>query len=394
MTFFLFLAFVPLSFSLIPSSLSQSVRLGFNVEALRGNKTVHFRSFHRLAPHDSDVLHPHALTLEEHRMERLNEEGNALERYGRKLLILRDSKCEELLRFPVHESNRYQCSLQDIASILYLTCEDPHLVLRNRVMQISCGLGLFGLLATLGVGILQERQKAPEEIISGPQDLLHMSEVNSVMFPTKRRITTAQSLLPHFVQSLTLTDVDEEALQLTTDNLHHLVSPTTEAYFSARQFDWRLHPRFNPTKPFYGGILSCNTPLEYPSAKQLARTVAYFLEPNGRFVHIAPTRQGGEVLEEESLHFLSKFLHEGYLMSLDERLFTVESQYSEPQILDVEEAAPTNWKVETTNVNQFVALVAAHHADYDGFNGEYLFPMENGKFDNKMMDRREPRRLW
>jgi hypothetical protein len=370
------------------------VRLGFNVEALRGNKTVHFRSFHRLVPNDSDVLHPRALTLEEHHMERLNEEGNALTRYGRKLLILRDSETTELLRFPVHESNRYICSLQDIASILYLACEDPHLVLRNRVMQISCGLGVFGLLATLGVGILQGRHSAAVEKIRGAQDLLHLSEVNSVMFPTKQKIATAQSLLPHSVQSLTLTDVDEDALQLTTDNLHHLLSPTTEAYFSARQFDWRLHPRFNPTKPFYGGILSCNTPLEYPSAKQLARTVAHFLEPNGRFVHIAPTQQGGGSQEEDSLHFLSNFLHEGYLMSFDERLFTVESQFSEPQILDVEDVAPTNWKLETTNVNQFVALVAAHHADYDGFNGEYLFPMENGKFDNKEMDRHERRRLW
>lgn len=390
----LFLAFLPVSSSLIPSSLSQSVRLGFNVEALQGNKTVHFRSFHRLAPHGSDVLHPRALTLEEHHMERLNDDGTDLERYGRKLLILRDSENTELLRFPVHESNRYQCSLQDIASILYLACEDPHLVLRNRVMQVSCGLGLFGLLATLSVGIIQERLSAAEETTTHPYDLLHMSQVNTVMFPTKRNIASAQSLLPHSVQSLTLTDIDEDALQLTTNNLHHLLSPSTEAYFSARQFDWRLHPRFNPTKPFYGGILSCNIPLEYPSAKELARTVAHYLEPNGRFVHVSPTHGGSGAHEEEPLQFLTKFLHEGYLMSLDRRLFTVESQYSEPQILGIEEGSPTAWKLETTNMNQFVALLAAHHADYDGFNGEYVFPMENGKFDNKNMDRKEKQRLW
>lgn len=191
-----------------------------------------------------------------------------------------------------------------------------------------------------------------------------------------------------------MTDIEEDALQLTKENLHHLMSPTTEAYFSVRQFDWRLHPRFNPTKPFYGGILSCNTPLEYPSAKELARTVAHYLEPNGRFVHVAPTHRGAGLEDEGSLQFLSKFLHEGYLMSLDERLFTVESQYSEPQILDIEEELPTEWKLETSNVHQFVALLAAHYADYDGFNGEYLFPMENGKFDNKNMDGQERQRLW
>ena len=258
-------------------------------------------------------------------------------------------------------------------------------------MQVSCGLGLFGLLATLSVGILQERQSAAEETPKRPTDSTRMSPINSVMFPTKCNIATAQSLLPLSVQSLTLTDIDENALRLATDNLHHLLSPTTEAYFSARQFDWRLHPRFNPLKPFYGGILSCNTPLDYPSAKELARTVAHYLEPNGRFVHVAPTHTGAGVHEEEPLQFLSKFLHEGYLMSLDTRVFTVESQHSEPQILGIEEGSPTEWQVETTNVNPFVALLAAHHADYDGFNGEYLFPMENGKFDSKNMERQ---RLW
>ena len=340
------------------------MRLGFDVESLYGSKTVHYRSIYQLT-HESDVLHPNAMSIEERHMARINAGGGDPMPDGNKLLILRNSEKKELLRFQVQESDRYSCSIDEIASILYLACEDPHLVLRNKVMQLSCGLGLFGLLATLSVGMLHRKET----------HTLQVSESN--VFPTKQDVALAQSLFPPSMQSLTLTDMEEEALQLTTDHLHHVVGPMSEAYFSAREFDWRLHPRFNRrVKPFYGGILSCNTPFEYPTAKTLARTVAFYLEPNGRFLHVAPQRE----VQSEEFDFLIKFLHEGYLMSSDERQFAVESHCLQPQVLGEEESL-AEWKVATTNRHHYVGLLAAHHADYDGFNGEYLFPIENGKFD-------------
>jgi hypothetical protein len=192
------------------------------------------------------------------------------------------------------------------------------------------------------------------------------------------------------MQSLTLTDMEDEALHLASNHLHHVVSPMTEAYFSAREFDWRLHPRFNRrVKPFYGGILSCNTAFEYPTAKKLARTVAFYLEPNGRFLHVAPQREA----HIDELDFLTKFLHEGYLMSLDQRQFAIESHCLQPQVLG-EREAPAEWNVEMSSRQHFVALLAAHHADYDGFNGEYLFPIENGKFDNRDMGHQDREHMW
>ena len=367
------------------------MRPGLPVESLQQqgnnniNKTIHYRSFHRLTD-DSDVLHPHALTVEERHMGKVStKDGTVMIPYGRKLLILRNENKKELLRFRVDESERHVCTVQEIASILYLACEEPHLVLRNKVIQLSCGLGLMGLLGTLSVGMLSRNDET--------ESSLHVSNDHDI-FPTKQDCSVAQSLLPPNMQSLTLSDTQEDALQLTTRHLHHVVSPTTEAYFSARQFDWRLHPRFNhPIKPFYGGILSnsCNTLLEYPSAKELARTVAFYLEPNGRFVHVTTPNNNKET------GFLKKFLHDGYLLNVDERLFTVESQYAEPQYLE-EEEQPAEWKLDDTKgkTHQFVALLASHHPDYDGFNGEYLFPMENGKFENKhsVVDRYGRERPW
>jgi hypothetical protein len=105
---------------------------------------------------------------------------------------------------------------------------------------------------------------------------------------------------------------------------------------------------------------------------------------------MTPTHAGGD--KEEALVYFKKFLHEGYLMSLDERSVMVESHVCEPQIL-AEGETPGEWTMETLKRHESIALLASHHAEYDGFNGEYLFPMENGKFDNNYMPKDDPNSL-
>jgi hypothetical protein len=352
------------SASLNRASTALAMRRVLSPEKLQG-KTVHYRSFHRLTE-DSDVQNPRALEIEERYMTKLNPETNDLEPYGHRLLILREGTSkDELLRFRVHESERHTCrGVHDYAPILYLAAEEPSLVLRNKVMELSCRLGLTGLLGTLAVGMLYRRQH-PEE--DAEQDIL----------PTKEHSFASQTKLPPFMSSLTLTTLsnEDEVLDLVGQNVRHVDADTA---FAAREFDWRLHPRFNPVKPFYGGIISNDIPFEYPSAKELARTVAYYLEPNGRFLHFCNA-------DTNELGFLTKFLGQGYLMNLDERYFTVESHECKPQVVD--EAPKEEWEMDRTVLHEYVALLAGHHADYDGHNGEFLFPIENGKFDYKNAER-------
>mmetsp|Transcript_28093 Transcript_28093/g.46519 ORF Transcript_28093/g.46519 Transcript_28093/m.46519 type:complete len:463 (-) Transcript_28093:189-1577(-) len=388
-----------------------------DTEAALQGKTIHYRSFHRLTE-DSDVMDCKAMSIEERQMAKYDPEQNKVVPYGRKLLILRngttttsnDNNNRELMRFRVHESQRYAIddhggsSDDSYAAILYLACEEPTLVLRNKVMELSCGLGLAGLLGTLAVGMLHNNDEgAAQEQLLVKKKNQNVDDLADIL-PQKSDVELAKSLLPPHMQSLTLTDDQDEALQLATEHLHHIVTPSSEAYFCARAFDWHLHPRFNPVKPscWYGGIISNAVEFEYPSAKELARTVAHFLEPNGRFLHVChhrhqhntqTTNNGGGRYESDELTYLKKFLSEGYLMSLDERCVTVESHICQPQVL-AEGEAPGEWILDTLTRKESVALLAAHHAEYDGFNGEYLFPMENGKFDNKNMPTVKENRPW
>ena len=350
------------------ASALHAVRRGLpDVDSLQG-KTVHYRSIHRLTE-DSDVSNPRALEIEEHFRAQLSPDTRDLEPFGNRLLIVRDGNAE-LLRFRVHESKRHVCrGADEYAPILYLAAEDPSLVLRNKVMELSCRLGLMGLLSTLVLGNLCQKAQQDKDNQDDKCDILPTEEGDSSF--------TTNSSLPPKMSSLTLTtSTDEEpVLDLVSLNLKEANADTT---FGTRKFDWRLHPRFNPVKPYYGGILSNDIDFEYPSAKELARTVAYFLEPDGRFLHVCPA-------DTNELNFLKKFLNEGYLMNLDERYFSVESRESCPQVVDGE-MIQDEWKLDRTTVREYVALLAGHHADYDGTNGEYLFPMENGKFDGKKID--------
>jgi len=248
-----------------------------------------------------------------------------------------------------------------------MAAEEPNLVLRNKVMELSCNLGLMGLLGSITVGILHDDDKRESE-----------AELDAGAFPTR-----PNSNLPPNMHSLTLTDSTGSGDPADMLQEQKLVTKNSAQVANAavgwREFDWRLHPRFNPVKTVYGGILSNsnNLDLEYPTAKELARTVAHYLEPNGRFLHICPENC-------EELEFLKKFLNEGYLLSLDDRPFTVESCEYKPQILKPDESA-SQWELDRKVQSNYIALIAAHHPDYDGYNGEYLFPMENGKYDNKNM---------
>jgi len=341
-------------------------------------KKVHHRSLHRLKD-DSDVLNPRALEIEERYVAVPSEQGTDIKPHDQKLLILRDyEENVELLRFRVRENYMTYRSLscespQDFAPILYLAAEDPNLVLKNRVMEVNCKLGLTGLLGTIAVGKLYRKDHPQKEKTNFEDDFLPTRIDESSINESNSKLP-----LPPSMKSLTLTsatgrggkdDISQE--KIVEEHLGFFA----DKFFGWREFDWRLHPRLNPVKPFYGGILSNsnNMELEIPTAKELARTVAHFLEPDGRFLHICQEEQS------KKLDFLKRFLQKGYLFSLDEQHFTIESSIYQPQALEPnEELAP--WKLEKTSCSNFIALLAAHHPDYDGYNGDYLFPIENGKF--------------
>jgi hypothetical protein len=336
--------------------------MGMNVnpQDLQG-KLVHHKIFHRLSD-DSDVLNPRAASIEERFVLKPNVNTGRLELYGTRVLIVRNVKAEEVLRFRVHESPRIQLQPSTLATVLYLACEDPNFLFQERVLELNCELGLAGLLGALCVGILNNpKAAAPRSPSPAMIDILPDKNKWVAPFPTK-------------LQSLTLSDDDPEALNLAA--MHAQQVDAHNIYI--QELDWRHHPRLQPGKNLYRGILGSDLSYSFPNAKELARTVAYALEPQiGRFVHTCPSAQ------DDVVH-LRHYLEQGYLMRVDARYMTLESHMYVPQIL-ADGVMPTSFasleqgpavREETMEV-----VTATHHPEYDGLNGEYFFPIETGQFD-------------
>lgn len=335
-------------------------------------KLLHQKSFHRLTV-DSDVSNPRALSIEERIVMKPNLERKRLEPYGTRVLIVRNEHNEEVLRFRVHESERMKIRTSTIATVLYLACEEPQLLFTERVLELSCELGIAGLLGALCVGKLSNpiREKI---MTTNDMNILPDKSKSAIPFPSD-------------LQSLTLSDNDPEALHLASMNVKQVSTDTQK--IKLQEFDWQHHPRITPGKNLYRGILASDLSYSFPQAKELARTVAYTLEPQvGRFVHTCSSTV------DDVLH-LRKFLSEGYLMRVDTRFVTLESHVYKQQILPDGEMPSKEFELGIVNTEMLQVVIATHHPEYDGVNGEYFFPMETGTFDNGFPGtylEKEPRR--
>eukprot|EP00542_Grammatophora_oceanica_P004370 CAMPEP_0194056820 /NCGR_PEP_ID=MMETSP0009_2-20130614/61411_1 /TAXON_ID=210454 /ORGANISM="Grammatophora oceanica, Strain CCMP 410" /LENGTH=197 /DNA_ID=CAMNT_0038706333 /DNA_START=3 /DNA_END=596 /DNA_ORIENTATION=+ len=177
--------------------------------------------------------------------------------------------------------------------------------------------------------------------------------------------------------SLTLADDNTQALDLAKRHIQAAGAGSAHDQVQLRQLDWLHHPKrlgsHLGSLKMYRGILGSDLAYTFTNAKELARAVAYLLQPQiGRFVHVGP------VQHDRDVKYLQHFLREGYLMRLDDdaQRFTLRTQTFE--VLDKSEI-----KLKETVETPMEAVVATHHPQYDGVNGDYFFPVETGKYDEE-----------
>lgn len=351
------------------------------------DKVVHQRVRHRLSP-QSDVSVQDALVIEE-RIRFIPDEDRDgyLVPVGRRTLSLLDGTSgEEFYRMNVHERNTHShngllsiaSSQQDLAStlalILYLV-SNPNLM-KGNVLELESKLGLASLLASIGLAhhVDQDEQR------SQPKDDVDL------LLPFKGRDKVPMTSA---VDHLTLTDVKEADLDVAFQNVQHCNVPSEKV--TLETLDWRRRSSTNnrrrrsaasentdASKNMYRTILGADLEVTYPTAKELAHTVAHLLLPTeGVFVHVAPDNR-------DDLSQLHKLLRQGYLMQVTPGYLKLVSTAYHYQVLpdtaSEEELSPPEQQAvkETT----YESLTAYHHVDYDGFNGEYLFPMETGAYED------------
>jgi hypothetical protein len=69
-------------------------------------------------------------------------------------------------------------------------------------------------------------------------------------------------------------------------------------------------------------------------------------------------------------------------MNVDARYFDLETHAYKAKVIPEGQGEPKgDWILDKTLLRTMEAVVAVHHPDYDGLNGEYFFPMETGRFE-------------
>lgn len=357
------------------SSLSKQLRMSSSEpqqeEASMPNltgKLVVQRVIHRLSE-QSDVSVHDALSIEERiRFVQDPKKGSGyMMPVGRRTLILRDKKDNELYRMDVHEQkpthNGFDTSLITTYVMILYIASNPKL-LKGKVMELETQNGLGGLLGTIALAGVLGEDVHPEP---GAEDV----------FPNKEKFHVH---MPPSVEKLVLTDANDERLNEAFLNVKNSGLQPHEVVL--QQLDWNHHHRISDEVRF-STILGCDLVFNYPTVKELARTTAYMLAPDGTFVHICPDGR-------EDLAYLRQFLTRAYLMDTNIGFLKLQTHEYKYQLLnegETEEALEDQELVEVgVRDSFFESLTAIHNPAYDGINGEDFFPMETGAIETRSRD--------
>lgn len=356
-------------------------------------KTIYQRAFYRFSP-ESDLDMHNAVVIEERvRFEPDPKDPEYIKPTGPRTLILRDGQVEEgeigdeFFVCQVHDGSKTHqgagtdFSIQScIATAMYLA-SNPSLV-SGRVLEVACETGLAGLLGCIGAGYVSNKDHKKKEMTDEIMTIPHERD----------------DLIPDALETLYLTDSDEERLNLAFKNVKN--SGLSPSKVSIEELAWDKRARRRPGKPLkeFHTIIASDVAFSYPEAKELSHTVANRLEPWGasmsgmfmgseeekvgsppRFVHVCPDAH------EDPIH-LQRLLEKGYRMSVSTGYLKLERlkfcfqtlPHNEPESalddLDLE--------LEESKDIYYQSLTAQHHPDYAGEgSGEIFFPMETGEFD-------------
>ena len=295
-----------------PSQSSSSLHESAQLPDLHG-KTVYQRIFYRVHP-SSSVAIPDSMVVEERVRFEPNDDASSssssnIRPIGPRTLILRDGNNADktigkaFLTLNVHEHRDgiqkhsgagKDSTMQSTIALALFLASNPSLCSQGRLLELSSNFGLATLLGSIGAGFIAKGGVVEDDTGTVEHDILSIPS-GTPWFPEK-------------VESITLTDPDEDKLHLIVENIKSVGISANKAY--VQKLDWSIRdirPRGGnknaaPAGPAEAMDFTCvvagDVAYSFPETKMLARTVAHKLEPSYSyvdaykpapcFVHVSP----------------------------------------------------------------------------------------------------------
>eukprot|EP00558_Chaetoceros_sp_UNC1202_P004917 CAMPEP_0197246920 /NCGR_PEP_ID=MMETSP1429-20130617/23539_1 /TAXON_ID=49237 /ORGANISM="Chaetoceros sp., Strain UNC1202" /LENGTH=441 /DNA_ID=CAMNT_0042707695 /DNA_START=22 /DNA_END=1347 /DNA_ORIENTATION=- len=375
-------------------------------------KVVAQRYIYRFSPTKSSIKTPY--TIEERQYYKVAED-RSLDPFGDRCFILRGGEKTDDEVEPPEESikkngmprayTRIGPALQSIKDmkeneddelgatvwessyVMALYCMENPDIITGRGLEVGCGVGVGGILATVGAGLASGSTEEKDS-----QKYQSIEDIASAPVESDDTEGTLMAPVPANLSKICMTDSHENLLNKCLDNLGAAKFPINKAEVLALDWNRRVP---NEMKDKFDFIIGCDCAYYFPLVNPLARTVAYSLKSSpydrkkneqmirGQFLHIGPAHR-------ESIDELKRKLARGYRMNTRMKDIVLERIDLVPLILDSLDDEETQLKEEiegdsggfveyqNMDASKYTALISSHNEEYDGFNGDYFFPAETG----------------
>lgn len=297
------------------------------------------------------------------------------------------------------------------AMVLYCMA-NPHLI-QGNVLELGSGIGIGSILSCIGAGIAVANDyngaDAKYDADRGGKEFQSIEDIG--MAPTTDRddnetgnvssspiSKSNYAPVPPLMKQLTLTDSSLPVLKKCVNNIKDASFPPSKV--DIHPLDWNTRVPMSMVGKF-DCILACECAYYFPLVAPLSRTMAYSLRTSpyddsngidsgrqkvgGQFLHVGPEHR-------DSIRDLRKKLSKGYRMVTTMESLVLERFDLVPLVVDSLEQGDEQAEEDTlidqyaeyqsTETSRCTSLIGYHHEDYDGFNGEYFFPVEMGNEGN------------
>ena len=429
------------------SAESEEERDGTNSTPDFAGKAIFQRTFYRLSA-GSKVAKPNALVIEERLRYRPDPDNSKyILPHGPRTFILRegtehDEITDELYRMDIGSTAHNGPGSMDttIATILFLA-SNPQII-QGNVLEVGCDTGLVGLLGCIAAHYTSSDADRPaiESQAESADTEGERSDDDGILTVPQQ----SEPLFPPRLKHLTLSDESQDRLSSAYDIVRNSRIPPAKV--SLKELNWSVRDPMamrarggtmggGSIGPSYRTIVGSDVDFSYPSAKELARTVANSLLPSNpvaiesvesaesssssgssfgalgmdegsftpppslqeesdevqidsnippAFVHVCPEYR-------ENLPYLRQFLEKGFKMNVDlgylklQKLRFVYQMVPDDDESEVDPEAQVedlDLELQDESSSVYESLTAVHNPDYAGAgSGEYFFPMETGEYE-------------
>ncbi|KAG7339271.1 hypothetical protein IV203_002477 [Nitzschia inconspicua] len=356
-------------------------------------KTIYQRTFYRLSK-SSQVAVPSVIMLEERL--RFRPDPNNKEYvlpFGPRTFILREGTDQDALTdalftidLTVQRTKRAQRTSKyghgdrhHPVSGLQSTM-DPRRYFGTLLQWNSRG---FGNCRLVGMHRGKVATMSKEELTRHKQQLTQTESQQDIVDGVMTVPKHESSLFPRRMHRLTLSDESPEALQ---GAFELIKKHSTANQVSIKPLQWSVPRRISNNRRYdheYRTIVGSDLELSFPTAKELARTVANMLLPSNEFA-VANIKEGANTAP--SL--------EPWVWTPNHHLHPTKNAYVKMQRLQfvfqpMEEGTPEreleqldSLELQEETSRDYQSLTAVHHPDYAGDgSGEYFFPLETGAYE-------------